>query len=134
MCPRCGYTTNYRGTFIRHLKRKKSCKTILSNQSIASIIDGYNLKEFIEKYKFREKIKYDKKTKKMGENHEKNGVKIAQHDKPFDKPVVYDKPSDKPMISHVQKNARIFVNFVKRALNIIKVGKHEKMSKISVSC
>ena len=131
MCPRCGYTTNYRGTFIRHLKRKKSCKTILSNQSIASIIDGYNLKEFIEKYKFREKIKYDKKTKKMSENHEKKGVKIAQHDKPFDKPMIsrvqfYDKPFDKPMISRVQKRT-YFCKFCKKGFKHYQSSwKHEK--------
>ena len=60
MCPMC--YTKLSWYFYSPPKKKKLNNIIKSIHRLTT--DGYNLKEFIEKYQFREKIKYDKKTKK----------------------------------------------------------------------
>ena len=117
-CSRCGYSTNYRGTFLRHLNRKNICPAHISDMKIATIVEGYNLQNFYKKNEKFKKYKNHKKTIKIGKKMDKKCAKIARHDKPFDKPMIshvqfYDKPFDKPMISHVQ-NRTYFCKYCKK--------------------
>jgi len=41
-CDRCGYSTNHRSVFKKHLNRKNPCKNYLSNTDIATIKGKYN--------------------------------------------------------------------------------------------
>ena len=41
-CDRCGYSTNHRSVFKKHLNRKNICKPHLSNADIATIKERYN--------------------------------------------------------------------------------------------
>ena len=43
LCTRCGYETNHKGTFKRHLERVKQCKPILGDHSKESIYKYNNL-------------------------------------------------------------------------------------------
>ena len=70
-CSRCGYSTNYRGTFLRHLNRKNICPAHISDMKIAvhhrrSII----YKNFIKK---NEKTNNYKKTRKNDKKGQKYG-------------------------------------------------------------
>ena len=43
LCNRCGYSTNHRGCFINHLKRKNVCPSLQEDVSIESITKQYNI-------------------------------------------------------------------------------------------
>ena len=42
LCIRCGYKSNHKGTFIRHLERAKICKPKLGEYNISSIYKHNN--------------------------------------------------------------------------------------------
>jgi uncharacterized CHY-type Zn-finger protein len=48
VCQRCGYSTEHKHNIIRHLKGKKVCKAILSDKSIAEILQEIRAKEYNE--------------------------------------------------------------------------------------
>ena len=50
-CERCGYTTNHRSVFKKHLNRKNPCKNYLSNIDIATIKGKYNFSNKKKLYK-----------------------------------------------------------------------------------
>ena len=72
LCSRCGYSTNHRGTFLRHLNRKNICPAHISDMKIATIIEGYNLQKFYNKNEKNNNYKKYKKMGKMGKNIDKN--------------------------------------------------------------
>ena len=55
-CERCGYTTNHRSVFKKHLNRKNPCKNYLSNVDIATIKGKYNFSNKKKLYKKSKKI------------------------------------------------------------------------------
>ena len=126
-CSRCGYSTNHRGTFLRHLNRKKVCPPEISNMSIASIIEGHKLTKFITNNKYSKILE---KMGKKGKIYKKKCTKSAQNDKPFDKPnISHVQFHDKPNISHVQKK-QYFCKFCKKRYKHYQSRwKHEKKCK-----
>lgn len=43
-CHRCGYSTNIKSAFLNHLKRKRQCKSIVSDVPIQIVREMYNVK------------------------------------------------------------------------------------------
>jgi hypothetical protein len=43
-CHRCGYSTNIKSAFLNHLKRKRQCKSVISDIPIQIMRDMYNVK------------------------------------------------------------------------------------------
>ena len=87
-CIRCGYSTQHKGTFIRHIERTNRCKNTFGN---------YTKNEIYEKNGMEMKI-----------------TKISSYDKPADKPAKpayhFDKPADKPAKPAYQNNEQSKIN------------------------
>jgi len=65
-CPRCGFNTNHRGVFKKHLTRKNICNAKFNNISIKKIVKMYSLNlnlDSISKEHSKKERKYDKNCK-----------------------------------------------------------------------
>ncbi len=78
-CERCGFTSKYRSNFIRHLKRKFTCDSKLSNININIIKEQYGLiKNITKKTENIEKIKTETIKKETTTETEKIQNQIEQ--------------------------------------------------------
>lgn len=48
-CKRCGYSTQEKSNFIRHLKRKTKCEAVLEDISIETLLDNITKKQYNQK-------------------------------------------------------------------------------------
>ena len=71
-CPRCGYENNIKTKFTNHLKRKKICDPLISNN---------NLKEEYSKYNIIEKIDSKNSKKNLSSFRHQNVTNLSSVDK-----------------------------------------------------
>jgi hypothetical protein len=90
-CKRCGYSTNIKGNFKKHLQRKTLCKPKLSNIPLELIQESYNI--FVNKdqnedtqgycYLIRERefIRMNENIYKIGKTTKEFSQRLAQYPK-----------------------------------------------------
>ena len=66
MCERCGYSTNHKSVFSKHIRRKNICKPIISDVDITINYDKYNIVPFGSKT-----VPFGSKTVPFGSKNEK---------------------------------------------------------------
>ena len=76
-CPRCGYEINIKTKYVNHLRRKKLCNPVVSEDDLQNEYIKFNVTEKINKNLF--KINSSKMTQNDSEN-DSSDSKMTQND------------------------------------------------------